>query len=263
MDAVVVSGGGSKGFGMLGILDEILNTLCYTPRFFVGCSVGSIICAFLSLGYTPLEIFLMRFEMAPAFFDTKTKLIERMIEALSKIFETPRDVTFEEWDERTGNCLIISAFNIVRNIEIYYSRETHPDKSVLDALEESISIPLFLESVQNCVDGCLCSPFPIKYCKERSLGKILGVYTLSNNDSANAFSRNPYSDIKNMILHYSNKLTQYECLFADDWDMMVEFKHTLTFETFYLDHEDMCEQFFSGKNQAKIFLHSKNEYDKL
>ncbi len=56
---LVLSGGGFKGIPMLGALQHLYTTnQLSTVKYYVGTSVGSMICYLLIIGYTPIEIFL-------------------------------------------------------------------------------------------------------------------------------------------------------------------------------------------------------------
>ena len=56
-NAIVLSGGGIKGFGILGGIQYLLdNNLLSDVKYYSGTSIGSIICYFLAIGYTPIEM---------------------------------------------------------------------------------------------------------------------------------------------------------------------------------------------------------------
>jgi hypothetical protein len=56
-NAIVLSGGGIKGFGTLGGIQYLLdNNLLSDLKYYSGTSIGSIICYFLAIGYTPIEM---------------------------------------------------------------------------------------------------------------------------------------------------------------------------------------------------------------
>ena len=57
-NAIVLSGGGIKGLGLLGGLQYMIDNKLFDKdiKYYSGTSVGSIICYFLAIGYTPIEM---------------------------------------------------------------------------------------------------------------------------------------------------------------------------------------------------------------
>ena len=56
-NAIVLSGGGLKGFGLLGGIQYMIdNKLFENIKYYSGTSIGSVICFFLAIGYTPIEL---------------------------------------------------------------------------------------------------------------------------------------------------------------------------------------------------------------
>jgi len=56
-NAIVMAGGGMKGFGLLGAMQYMIdNKLIENVKYYSGTSIGAVICYFLAIGYTPIEM---------------------------------------------------------------------------------------------------------------------------------------------------------------------------------------------------------------
>lgn len=240
---LVLSGGGVKGFGMLGILARLVEekklvigdlTTC------IGSSVGGVICCLISLNQFPLDIVIRIIQFLPLNFAKEKKRVLDFLEFFVK------ELSFEELFQKTNKNLILTTYNISERKAIYYNYKTHPKKKVLEALNETITIPYFMDQSHSQVDGCLCSPFPIKYCKDNQMTNIIGIYCISSYNNILGIP-NPYDHIKTCILELLNKITEYETYFADKKeDLIVEFDLKTPFEVFQIDYTTAERLFFLG-----------------
>ena len=132
IDTIVISGGGIRGIGFLGILDKLSeyknleNIITY-----IGSSIGGIICFFLMIGYKPIDIFLF-------FFNIEETDINKIIEKSFNKFEEYKDISFKELNKITNKNLIITSYNIIELQSYYY--DSNSDKNVLEELKETITI---------------------------------------------------------------------------------------------------------------------------
>jgi len=199
IDAIVLSGGGTKGIGQLGVLhyyyeknildlDKVID--------FAGTSVGSIICLLLICGYTPIEIFSEICDIENFFENADNsiwKLIEKLgllpIEPIINIVETfvirkfGYIPTLSKLKELTGKRLIAPAINITKKKVVYFTPETHPDILVTEVCKLSSKLPLIFQQVQYLddfyEDGGLADNFPIRAIDNDR--NVLGVIVTGSN----------------------------------------------------------------------------------
>ena len=59
-NTLILSGGGIRGFGLLGSLQFLLlNNYLHNIRKFIGTSIGAIVAVFIIVGYDPTEIIII------------------------------------------------------------------------------------------------------------------------------------------------------------------------------------------------------------
>ena len=156
-------------FCYLGVLKTLEdNGDLQNIRTISGCSSGSMLALFIACGKTVQEIFemsmdvdvknLIRFNLRVfikyfGFVDTRP-IREKLVEMCG------RDPTFLEIDTQ----LYISAACINTGEIVYFSKDTHPDMKVIDAVCMSISIPFMFKpgrlDGKLYVDGAMLEDFP-------------------------------------------------------------------------------------------------------
>src|SRR5260221_13304866 len=94
---LVISGGGIKGFGILGMLHKLAeDCLLSSVSSYVGSSVGGVIAALLCFGLSPIEIVFFFLDVLPVSYTAdKDKVI-------NKIKLVIKDTTFQQLYESTG-----------------------------------------------------------------------------------------------------------------------------------------------------------------
>ncbi len=246
---LVLSSGGFKGFGMLGVLDNIYKK--HRPSFnnFIGSSVGGVICFFLALGYEPIQILWFLINLMPLNLKEKTEIMNNIKELLKKE-ELSSDCTFLDFFLKTKKNLTLTSYDIKEDKEYFYNFETFPEKTIISALEETMAIPFVIDTKDFFkVDGCLCSPFPIRYTLDQGYDKILGIYILTPIKCLLPV-RNPYDDIKTIIYHLLNKITKYEVDLAKSMKLEIyHFSFNILFEQFQIEIEQMLQLFEQGQMQ--------------
>ena len=153
---------------MLGYLKSVENTL-QDVKGYSGASAGAIICTFLALGYSVEETLYKLLEL------DSSKLVKLNLKCfinsyglvdlkpvrqqLVNLLES--DPTFSEID----TTLYISAFCLNTSKTEYFSKHTHPDMKVIDAVCMSIAIPLIFASSEYCgntyIDGGTMEEYPM------------------------------------------------------------------------------------------------------
>jgi len=177
--SLCLSTAGVFAFNFVGALEFISDTIDITKiRRFVGTSAGAIICLFLAIGYTPLEIMLRgannrawQYYKHPNYMSTLQgdgaflwnafgEEIEKMvIDKLGKIPTLLQLLTDYNID---FTCV---SYNLTKGQEVHLSAQTYPDLPCVLALRMTCSIPWIFPSPEydNCLwsDGGVINPFPI------------------------------------------------------------------------------------------------------
>lgn len=182
MKTLVISSGGIRGVGILGLLQKIyLEESLNFDNFdvFAGSSVGGLISTLICYGYKPFEVFL-ELSQCLLLSDFKTRL-ENII----------KNDTFEDVLKTKNKTLILTSYDLKTNTPLYNSPKTSPNKRIYDALVETINVKIFQNETN--IDGFMCSPFPLSYVKKYTNGEpILGLYS--------------YSPVSQTILPFENLL---------------------------------------------------------
>lgn len=238
--SLVVSGGAIKVVSAIGCLmymrdHGLLNTI----QTYVGTSAGSVICFFLVIGYTPEEIYdfvtrhLKRSEVADMInvddiLSMNAKLGMSDGKGLVKLFQqillektNMLDITFIDLAKRFGKNLVVTVSNMTLQQEEYFSVDTYPDMSVIDALKMSCSIPILFAPVQYnghmYVDGGVYANFPLTYFLKKGhvFADIIGINLISKDD-VNQFENivSYMSFLLSSTMNYINRL-QLEALDVD------------------------------------------------
>lgn len=203
---LVISGGGAMIFQMLGIMNElIINKKINIDNInsFYGSSSGAIISLVLSLGYDITDInsyFLDRpwdklvktdiFQVIGSF--TSLGIISKDIivaafEPLLKGKDLSMDTTLKQLYDFNKKDIHIFSTNITDGLSIDLSHKTHPDWTVIEAIQSSMCIPGVIQPLikdNKCfVDGCVVTHFPIMYATEIfKNNEILGIRTCPGDD---------------------------------------------------------------------------------
>lgn len=204
--ALVLSGGGIKGFGHLGILHyyHTEGSLCLDPtnglQEICGTSVGAMIGMLLVCGYTPQEIYLHLHQASvPISIGTKNiwdipkgygiidiskpfAIIEEMVK--EKLGYIP---TLEKLYQLSHIVLKVSVVNISKMRVEYFDHRNNPELLVTEAVKMSCNLPIVFQKIvynDNIYsDGGLADNFPFEGLDDKS-GRILGcVSTTSYLDS--------------------------------------------------------------------------------
>ena len=182
-NGLVLSGGGSKGLLQLGLLEALYeNKKIEKIKYLAGCSVGSLLCVLLAVGYTPVEIItyfcindfstllkgsnVLLITSHCGLIDCNVLLeyLEKMV--MEKIQYIP---TFEDLYIKFGITFICPSYKINHKKGedpcIYFSYKTHPKMHITKASCLSSNIPIvFTKSGYNndyYIDGGVFDNFPV------------------------------------------------------------------------------------------------------
>ena len=203
-DAIVLSGGASKGFAMIGAVQYLIEKQCLVRvKYYIGTSIGSVIAYLLALGYSGIELMV---------YICSNGIIEKLKESMSKdkhwyeviigssdhgiydyniIQNTLVSLTLEKMDHiptleemynTYGKTLIFTTYNLTTHHTEYLNHTTHPSLNCLDALRMSCNLQyIFSNFIYNdCeyIDGGFVDNFPIEILKsvwkKKSL-KMIGI----------------------------------------------------------------------------------------
>jgi predicted acylesterase/phospholipase RssA len=230
-DILVISGGGQKGIGYLGILKKLEEKGIKDFTILSGSSIGGIICAGFVLGYSIdeiKEIFLtLTFNDIFCVKDTKiltllsstfsisdgTKIDSVIRSYISNKKYNPDTLTFKELYEKTNKYLILTGSNITKNRVDYFSHIKTPDMKVFTALQITSRMPFFYPYVRynnyDYVDGFLYDPFPVKGIDSKLFSKdrLVGIIDVEDD---NVLNNNIIEYLHNIfygvVQHYTLKL---------------------------------------------------------
>lgn len=186
-NTIVLSGGGVRGFGLLGSLQFlILNKQLDHVKKFIGTSIGAILCVIIIIGYEPTEVIIKfiqnnyfkklgSYSLVQAMkgngflsFEEFGKILEELI--VEKVGYVP---TLAQLNELYNKEFICLTFNYTKRQEEILCHTTHPELNVLDALRMTSSVPFIFDCFQykNDIyfDGFLSNNFPINLIKEDDL----------------------------------------------------------------------------------------------
>jgi len=182
---LVLSGGAFKSCAFIGCIKYLEEIKAVTTiKNVIGSSAGGIIALMYCVGVSTNE---MRDLMVKGMHDYLDKDIDveavfdifdtmglddasiftsMMRDLLSKTFNDP-DINFRDFSKATGKNFVVTGSNVSLAKVEYFSIDTTPEMSVVDAVRISISLPFVMKPVvyKECiyVDGSIFNNFPIEY----------------------------------------------------------------------------------------------------
>ena len=182
MEYLVIGPGAMGGFSMLGYLKTIEPSLVNIKEY-SGASAGAILILFLALGFDIDQIVqkladlegnkLVKLNLKC--FMNKYGLVDLkpIREKFVELFES--DLTFLDIEKK----IYISAFCVNTSKTVYFSKDTHPDMKVIDALCMSIAVPFIFSSYRHdgmvYVDGGTMETLPTSPFMDKRGDKILSI----------------------------------------------------------------------------------------
>jgi predicted acylesterase/phospholipase RssA len=180
MEYLVIGPGAMGGFSMLGYLKTIEESLDNIQEY-SGASAGAIISVFLALGFSIDNILYKLAELEGnklvklnlKCFMNKYGLVDLkpIRDKFVNIFES--DPTFLDIEKK----IYISAFCVNTSKTVYFSKDTHPNMKVIDALCMSIAVPFIFSSYRYegmvYVDGGTLETLPSTPFLDKKTNKVL------------------------------------------------------------------------------------------
>lgn len=283
-NAILMSGGGTKGFSTLGALQYMQDNNIINNgdiSYYIGTSVGSIISYFLAIGYTPIEIVVYLcsnnvlenivsnlaglLNLSGVYnYSFISKHCEKM--TLEKIDYIP---TLKQLYDNFGKKLYVCSYNLTKHKREYISYLNYPNMSCLDAIRMSSNIPfIFDDCIYNgdeYIDGGVIDNFPTNLLKniienEDKDIKPLGIYLDDKkNDSPELNNDSKYSKILKLVNKMYNIMMipckeNRECLVDID---IIKIEVDIQFFNFSISHNKKLELFSYGYNYAKHYFDNK------
>lgn len=178
-ETIILSGGGTKGFCILGSLQYLQDTKrleCSSIKRFIGTSIGSVISFFIAIGYTPMElvVYLCSHNILESLslngfdgvvkgdgiyqYSTLSRMYEEMIHEKLSFIPTLRDIK-----EKFDKDIIMCTYNATKKRKEYVSYRNYPDLSCLDAMRMSSNLPFifspFWYNSNEYIDGGIVENF--------------------------------------------------------------------------------------------------------
>lgn len=279
-DTLVLSGGGVKGFHILGATQALLDSQMLTDvKTYVGTSIGAIISYMLAIGYTPIEIVVsvhvnkwlervQNFNLVAMINGNGATSFTSIYDSLEKMTlnKIGRLLTLKKLEEEFGKTLICTTYNMTTcNIE-YLGPDNYPDLPCLTALRMSANIPLVFERFKYMdnfyVDGGLGDNFPISKGVEIG-GKVIGVHLEISEQSLK-------DEPEDGLLAYFVRLlqvpiiqsTKFRSESVQDKSVIIpirtpKLRNALKFD---IDSKTRLEMFSNGYNCVKNFLEKESEF---
>jgi NTE family protein len=193
-DTLVISGGGIKGFILLGAIQAVLDSgKLNNVDTYLGTSMGAILGYLLAIGYTPIEIVVeLHTTMNKYLLKTQNFDLTNMIngngaitfthlnEGLEKLTlnKIGKFITLGKLREEYGKTLICATYNMTVCTTEYLGPDNYPDLPCLTAIRMSSNIPMIFDRFKYMdnyyIDGGLTDNFPIlKGCEIGN--KVLGI----------------------------------------------------------------------------------------
>lgn len=184
---IVLGGGGVRGYGHLGFLNAIEEAGFVVPVY-TGVSVGSIVAAFYTNGYSPAEI--VEIFQGEIFLLDPAKIARSMVPGSGGFsLEAIMKDLVANYRLRPRSNLRIVAYNILQRKPVVFEGK---DYDLSRALSASCSIPLVMNPVWGSsetslleaftgdptkgllVDGGVYHPCPVEFCKDPAIVAKLG-----------------------------------------------------------------------------------------
>jgi hypothetical protein len=239
-NTLILSGGCMKTISTLGSLQYCYETnLLSNIETYVGTSAGAMICFFLAIGYTPIEIITylcvnnvfkdvvldirgMLNHTGAVSYAIVQDTLEKM--TISKIGYLP---TFTDIKNLFNKNLVITTYNFTKGELEYLNFDNTPTMPVLVALRMTSSLPLVFEPFEYMknvyIDGGIVENFPLRYIAEVvpqtpdnpdkpviNTHHILGIIIEFNNHESEASDESPAP--KN-TMHDFNELNILEYIY--------------------------------------------------
>jgi len=265
-ESIVISGGGVRGFSLLGALGFVSQYIdLRSINVLVGTSVGSMICYFLAIGYTPQEILTellsskvmekiksynlmacVQGEGACSFSPIHEFLETKTIQKIGQL------TTLKKLQELTGKTLRLVTYNMTTRSPEILDPKTTPDLPCITAIRMSSNIPYIFAPFKynSCVylDGGLVNNFPIDLAQGKAIGFVMGQEG-PGDETVREFNLLKFSMKLLSISINSNTREKLE-LYRDQHEI-IEIKSSKSGVDFQIGHSQQLDMYSEGYMAAK------------
>ena len=283
LDELIIGAGGIKGVYIVGCLYNLAQVHPLSHfNYYTGCSVGSILCLLINLGYSILEIkniMNLNFQeyqdiklsnlVNACGFDDGIKIKNLFKEfIINKNFN--ENITFRELYKKTKKILTFVVTNMTLGRAEYHNYRTQPDMPIILSLRMSINVPILYPPIEYkdnyYVDGGILDSYPYNYHKNT---KKIGILVIGKNDYA--FIRDRDSRFVNDIDDTSDYLKNlFYILYLSYFKMSIKNykKNTITVVTddetdFYdFDITDEQKEYMINNGKKSFNMYFKQIYIK-
>jgi predicted acylesterase/phospholipase RssA len=282
---IVINGGGPTGllsYGALKYLFENDFVTIENIKSIYGTSIGGVFGVMLSLKYDwkTLDDYLMKrpwdkvFNLDPerllGLYYNKGlfsfNLVEEFLKPLLEAKDLTLDITLKEYYEYNNidHHFFAAELNTLTQIDI--SHKTHPDLSLIKALDMTTALPIFFKPVfldGKCyIDGGILNNYPVKDCMENEKctnTEILGIrnqYTTKLNIHEDMNLLEYLQNLQGIIIthlqkdHLLEKIIPYEVQCICDKNMS-DYSEWLSYVT---EHDKRVELIEQGTTYGELFL---------
>lgn len=190
-DAIILSGGATRGFAQLGCLYKYGEDV-YKAKRFIGTSVGALIALLIVCGYPIKDIMRLSMKISFSLPDLK-EIATTIIHGYGIMDENPYIVaitkqmrkkygyipTMKELYEITGKELVITGSCVTTGEGVYISYITYPDMPCTVAVNISSRVPYIFTPIlydgHLYLDGSIHDHFPLSQIKDGE--KALAIFT--------------------------------------------------------------------------------------
>jgi predicted acylesterase/phospholipase RssA len=268
-DVIVIGPGGVKGFIELGALRRLEKSINFkNVKYWTGCSIGAAIALLLVIGYSVKEIIeiCQDINILPDITDININEITKKIGLinLSSIQKKLEDKVIEKYGillslrqlyMATDKILTTVTYNLDDDRTEYFSKDTEPNISCINAVMMSMSIPVIVQSKRykgrDYIDGALGNPYPVDIHDDGSK-TILGICII--NEKSN--NTNLFQKVSKMLNASINQNRERIIKFSTD-----KCYHLILTSPIILDSigvtvpiEHRRQMILSGYNETCIFL---------
>jgi predicted acylesterase/phospholipase RssA len=193
-EAVVLGPGGTRAYYYIGALRALEQAgRLADVRHWVGVSAGALLSVLMAAGYTAEEIYRESLSTDLITFTQPNTLVsllatwgflsttpfEQRLSVLLKA-KLGEDVkTFRDFSARAPHSVVVVVSDLDDRRPLYFSVETTPDESIVEAVLASCTVPLLFPARvwrgHRVIDGAFTDPYPLHVAagKGRTLGLVM------------------------------------------------------------------------------------------
>ena len=271
---LVISGGSTKGFVVLGSLQYIFDKQLLKTDTYVGTSMGAMVGYLLSIGYSPTEI--MVYICTKQIFNKISNMdINSMIEGNGATNFTPYTelekmtidkigylMTLGDLKKKFNKTLICCTYNFTKQKIEYLNPDDNSDMPCLTAIRMSSNLPFVFERFKymDCfyIDGGVADNFPVQIVDDGK-NNVLGINTFAEPKGEKPTDKFQFLDhIYNVIFVpiYYNVQQKIKNVTDNCTVLNLPIKNIKTFD-FNLSNQQILDLFSQGYQLTKEFFEEK------